>query len=180
MRPLRAVEPSGGDRPRVRPAAPAGPPSALQHRADAAGADHSSERDRRARARAGAMGTRPALGEGPVDRRADDQRARRDARHQACVPQRLRAASLPAARERLLRMAADASRQAADARRHGGRAPIRPRRPVRALAFARRRSPRHVRDRDHVRERGVARHPRPDAGDRPRSRSCAMARRLAA
>ena len=89
---------------------------------DAAGADRPAECSRRARARAGALGARAALGEGSVDRRADDQRARRDAR-------RLKSAFRNAyARHRCLlpvngfyEWQRDAGRQAADAHRHAGR-----------------------------------------------------------
>ena len=96
--------------------------AALQHRAHAAGADRPAERGRRARARAGALGPRAALGEGSGDRRADDQRARRDAR-------RSKSAFRNAyARHRCLlpvngfyEWQVDARGQAADAHRHAGR-----------------------------------------------------------
>ena len=98
VRPLRTAHASGGDRARVRPRASAGDRAALQHRADAGRAGHPPREVRRARARASALGPRAALGEGPVDRRTHDQRARGNARGEARVPHgaaRATAASCP-------------------------------------------------------------------------------------
>ena len=104
VRPLRTAQPSGGDRVGLRSRAPAGRAPALQHRADDGRPHRAGQCRGAARARAHALGPRSALGQGPVDRRADDQCARRDDRRQAVVPHVVSAAPLPAAGQRLLRV----------------------------------------------------------------------------
>ena len=155
-------------------AQPPGRARALQHRADDRGADRARQRRGPARARAHALGPRSALGEGPVDRRADDQRPRRDDRRQAVVPDAVSPASLPAAGRRLLRMArrAGSSRRGEAARKqplHIGMADG----SLFGLAglYERWRSEdgeraRHLHDRDDGGQRAARADPRPDAVDR--------------
>ena len=129
VRPLRAAQPSGRDRAGVRPRAAARRAPALQHRADDRCPDRARQRRGRARIRPRALGPRAAWAKDPVDRQQDDQCARRDDRRQAVVPDGLPAASLPAARRRLLRMGgrapAEATAQAAAAHRDEGRLAVR-------------------------------------------------------
>ena len=91
--------------------------AALQHRADDGRSHRAGQCRGAARTRAHALGPRPALGQGPVDRRADDQCARRDDRRQAVVPHVVSAAPLPAAGQRLLRVAGTACRRRRAARK---------------------------------------------------------------
>ncbi len=60
-----------------------------------------------ARATAAALGSGAVVGEGPEDRRADDQRPGGDGAREAGLPPGIRPAPLPPARRRLLRVAAD-------------------------------------------------------------------------
>ena len=73
----------------------------------------------RAAAAGAALGPGAVLGQGPGDRQPDDQRPDGDRRREAGVPAGLRAAAVPAARGRLLRVvpdrAEDQGRQAAQA-----------------------------------------------------------------
>ena len=122
------------------------------------------------------VGPGAVLGQGPLDRQQDDQRAHGDRPREAGLPARVRVPSLPAPRRRLLRVvrhrAEDQGRQAREAavlhpprrRRRAGDG-----RALRDLArpHPRRRRPRAVQldlhGADHHRRGRGRPHPRPDA-----------------